>query len=193
MDGPTLSKLRLGYSKHVDKFWNRHEKILHKVEGAAVYAKSPNFRVIEIQPDEVNPIEPWAYLSFGAAEMGKGPLTEFMLLSPFQEERHLATIAQVSLVHSMLPAGLSPGSTVSLGRGWREGSKLEHLLVTVPYPYGPSVENCETKAGDVKLYWLMPITSKEAAFVAKEGLEALELKFEAARADFTKVNRPSVV
>ena len=189
----TIAAIRLAYTKHLDQFWNRHEKKFIDVNGASIKAKVPKFRVIELSPDEVNPIEPWAYVSYGAHEVSKRVMTEFMLLSPVKDDRHLQTVAAVVRTHGMLPNGLTPGSTVALAHGWREGSTLMHLLVTLPYPYGPMVETCTTPSGELKLYWLMPITAAEAKYVGEHGLEAMEQKFESVGVDFTQVNRASVV
>lgn len=52
---------------------------------------------------------------------------------------------------------LSIGQTVDIGRPWIEGSSADHLLVSLPYPYGPGLEHCEAAGRHVQVLWLVPI------------------------------------
>jgi hypothetical protein len=55
---------------------------------------------------------------------------------------------------------------VNLGEPWLPGSACDHGLISLPYPWGPELE---------------------------DGLAALEERFQAARLDFTNPGRASVV
>jgi hypothetical protein len=57
---------------------------------------------------------------------------------------------------------LRAGSAVNIGRPWMDGSGADHLLVSLPYPYGPALETCELGERHVRFLWLVPITAAEA-------------------------------
>jgi hypothetical protein len=80
---------------------------------------------------------------------------------------------------------------VNIGRPWVEGSTCTHGLVSLPYLDGPSMEWMREPA--VRFLWLIPITESERDFKAREGLGALEARFEAAGFDYLDLMRPTVV
>ncbi len=89
---------------------------------------------------------------------------------------------------------LDLGSTVNVGRGWLEGSNYDHLLVSLPYPYGPNLETCVINQDlTVRYLWLLPINADENRYLKEAGLEALEQRFDDAEIDALDPNRPSVV
>ena len=64
--------------------------------------------------------------------------------------------------------------------------------MSVPYPFGPQLESCTWKGGHARLLWLLPITEAERAYKIREGVEALEQRFEQAGIDPTDSARGSV-
>jgi hypothetical protein len=88
---------------------------------------------------------------------------------------------------------LDVGSVVNIGDPWMPGSQCDHLLVSVPYPYGPKLEWMKFPDICVRFLWALPITPREAAFAELNGCEALEQKFDAARVDYLNSFRSSIV
>lgn len=50
-------------------------------------------------------------------------------------------------------------------------ASADHLMVSLPYPYGPDLEWCETPSGKVQVLWLVPITGAEADLARTKELQ----------------------
>jgi hypothetical protein len=190
------SEVRTALIAHVDRFFSRHEKELIDAPEWKIRAELSHFRVCRVHPAPENPVDPWVYLSLGAWEItvDAGQGFEFFLISTQQQDAHAETVAEICARHANLPGGLKPGMVVSLGRPIIPGATVDHLLVTLPYPYGPKLEDVESPPGtDIRILWLLPITTAEAALAKEQGSEALEKKFESIYMDFTVFDRESVV
>ncbi len=87
------------------------------------------------------------------------------------------------------PLGL--GHSVNFGRPWLAGSACTRGLISLPYLDGSELEWLAEPR--VRFLWLIPVTDAELLFRKREGTEALEAKFEAARFDFLDPLRASVV
>ena len=88
---------------------------------------------------------------------------------------------------------LGVGHTLSIGDAWVEGSPLQALLVSLPYAWGPKLEHCQLVDRHIQVLWVLPIYEVERAFARTEGLEALEVRLEAAHIDTLDPMRPAVV
>lgn len=190
MPAVPTTHVRHALHDHVDQHWPGYDKSLMRVDHP-VTAAVPNFRVACIHPKSDD--EPWAYLSLGGFEVSPDPLCglEFLLLAKDQDGQHAGTLALAASLHSQSP--LKQGSVIDLGEPWAEGGKLQHLLVTLPYPYGPNLERCQAGLYSLRVMWLLPITAAEFALLQAESLEALEGRFEQAGIDFLDPSRDSVV
>jgi hypothetical protein len=73
-----------------------------------------------------------------------------------------------------------------------DGSAADHLLVSLPYPYGPALETCDLGERHVHFLWLVPITRAEANLVRTEGVDALERLLEQGDADVITPTRRSL-
>ena len=62
-----------------------------------------------------------------------------------------------------------------------------------PYPFGPDLEVCNFPGGHVHVVWLLPITAAERDFKVREGLEALEQRFDACGLKYWVPGRESAV
>ncbi len=185
---------------HIDCFFREQEKDLLRPPLSPARAALPQLRVAVVKPS--SRVEPWVYLSVGAWELfddGSGTAAaprqaqEFMLMAPGEDMRHVAQISRA--IDAALAAGqpLEQGAIVPLGRPWIEGGVADHLLVTLPYPFGHALECCELGLVTVRYRWLLPITRAETDYCREHGVEALEQRFESAAMDFMAANRGSVV
>jgi Suppressor of fused protein (SUFU) len=119
--------------------------------------------------------------------------TEFFLLSPTEDPRHVELLAKVANLHADARYRLDVGSTINIGRPWMVGSEADHLLVSLPCPYGPALERCDLGERHVRFLWLVPITAAEADLARRQGLEALERLLEQDGVNVISPKRPSLV
>jgi hypothetical protein len=182
-----------GERSHLDEFWpdRSHEEFVWTL--GPIGQSLPRFRVRRIAPAERR--DPWVYVTVGTWEATAGDAhgTEFFLLSPTEDPRHVELLAMVANLHADARYRLRVGSTVNIGRPWAEGSAADHLLVSLPYPYGPALERCELGERHVRFLWLVPITAAEADLVRTKGPEALESLLEQGSVDVISPKRRSLV
>ena len=88
---------------------------------------------------------------------------------------------------------LDLGHIVNIGQPWVEGSGCDRLLMSLPYPFGPTLEWLRSEALTVQLLWALPITPAEAAFAEQNGVEELEQRFDAAKVHYWDPLRHSAV
>ena len=149
----------------------------------------PGFRIAEIQPDAGRPY--WSFLTVGCwqSAVTSSLQAEFVLAANSGDGRHAETIAITAFYNCDYPLGL--GGIVELGEPWIEGSSCDHVLVSLPYPYGPGLEIVEGTS--IRYRWLLPITPDEASFGRIAGVEELERLFDASEMDFANPARASIV
>jgi hypothetical protein len=182
-----------GVRSHLDRFWRDrpHEEFVWTV--GPISQTLPRFRVRRIAP--IQRRDPWVYATIGAWEATADAThgTEFVFLSPSESPAHVELLAMVANLHADPRYRLDVGSTVDIGRPWMEGSPADHLLVSLPYPFGPELERCELTDRHVRFLWLVPITAAEAALAKSQGMESLEQLLERTKVDVIAPNRRSVV
>lgn len=151
----------------------------------------PRFYVLEIAPGPRSRL--WLYLTVGASTLRPvgEPALEFILACPIQTSRGVELTTMIARYHRN--RGLGKGHTLPLDESWLPGATCDHMLVTVPYPWGPKLEVIDTEDRHVHVLWLLPITQAERDFKATRGLEALESLFEANALKYWRVDRPSLV
>jgi hypothetical protein len=181
-----------GERAHIDGFWpGRPSKDFEWTLGP-IGERLPSFRVRRVAP--VRKEEPWVYATIGVweATAGERDGLEFFLLSPVESPLHVELLAMVANFHADPRYRLSVGRTINIGRPWIAGSAADHLLVSLPYPYGPTFECCDLGDRHIRFLWLVPVTAAEAQLSKEHGLEALERRFEADGLDMIDPRRRSV-
>jgi hypothetical protein len=159
-----------------------------------VYSRVPTYHLIVVRPAE--PGDGWLYVTSGcwAATQREGHGIEFIVWGTEDRAEHRWAQMMTAWYHSGPPTDrLGLGHTLPIGEPWLPGSRCDHLLVSLPYPWGPDLEICDWPGGHIQLLWLLPITRAERDFKAEHGLEALESKLEDAAIIPTDPHRPSVV
>ncbi len=151
----------------------------------------PKFRVLEISPGSVSNF--WTYVSAGAwkVKQENSGLTEFSIITETQDLRQVELLAMNAIYY--MDHHLELGDSYAIGEPWAEGSKCDHMLISLPYPYGQDWEMCNLDNGHLHIYWLLPITNPEHDYKVKNGVEALEELFEKVGLEFWKTDRRSVV
>jgi hypothetical protein len=151
----------------------------------------PQFRVLQLAPAGRDRL--WHYVSIGAwsATAGGGHGVEFILSTAMQTARAVELLAMNVYYHREDHLGL--GHTVPIGEPWLPGSECDHLLVSLPYPFGPRLQRCQVAERYVDFLWLVPITRAERDFKTAHGQEELEQQFEAAGLRYWEADRKSVV
>jgi hypothetical protein len=179
---------------HLRRFFTGHEVQTFAWTFGPIEERIPGFRVARVAPGPRANL--WSYVSLGCwrTTQVEGHGLEFVIAAADDDPRFV----ELSAINAYYHAGpssqrLDIGHTVPIGEPWLPGSACDHLVVSLPYPYGPEFEMCDWEVGHARILWLLPITEAERDFKAANGLEALEQRLEAARIDFWDPARPSTV
>ncbi|WP_405536866.1 suppressor of fused domain protein [Streptomyces sp. NBC_00075] len=158
---------------HVRKFWDGHIVEPAPWGRGPILERVPKFSAYRVLPQRAG--EAWVYVTVGSSVDGSevGGI-EFFVMSPVADEIHSETLAMVSHYHSFEAHRLSIGSIINIGRPWMSDSPMDHLLVSLPYPYGPQLEWAPPEAGGARFLWLLPIHRSEADFIKRETLDEFE-------------------
>jgi len=186
-----ISKRSQEIHDHVQRFFAGHKVNERQWAGTYVSDLYPDFRVLEIEPGPV--AGNWNYVSSGTwevAQEGAG-LKEFTIITDRPNLRQIQLLTMNHVYHR--DENLMVGSTYAIGEQWVEGSNCTHMLVSLPYPYGPDFEICAIGDGHLHIYWLLPITEREHDYKVQNGADALEEVFETKGLEYWKTKRKSVI
>jgi len=177
--------------RHIRQFFDGHQITETTFDAGPILNIQPNFQVLCIQPGPK--VGLWAYISKGIWELGdeRSEYMEFMILSPKSSQRCVELLAMSAYYHYTDRLGL--GHTCPIGAPWLENSTCDHFLISLPYTLGPQLEICQVGEENLHIYWALPITNREREYKVKNGLEALEAKFEEKGLMYWEVYRPSVI
>ena len=175
--------------RHLRQFFAGHACEEHHWTLGPAVVELPRLRVAEFAPGPK--IGLWVYATVGAWEARDDPRLEFVIAAPERDERHVELLTMAAWYHGR--RGLGTGHTVPLGEPWLPGSSCEFFLVSLPYPFGPALEVCDVADLHVHVLWLLPITAAEREFKMREGVEALEQRFDACKLEYWTPNRASAV
>lgn len=170
-------------------FVDRRVEVFTWPAGPAL-AANPHLRVLRVAPQQRGGV--WTYVTVGgwAGTPGDAGL-ELILCTAAPEERAVELLAMATHYHRGGVLGL--GHTVPVGEPWLPGSACDHLLVSLPYPFGPDLQTAHVRGRHVEFLWLLPITAAERDLKMTAGLEELEVRFEQAGLRYWQPDRASVV
>ena len=179
--------------EHVKKFWANSVVFEEHWKEGAIEGNLPGFQILRVVSR--TPGRPIIYVTNGCfvVELAQHIRHEFFLISPRDDLQPVETLTMLANFHADERYRLDVGSVVNIGDPWIPGSKCDHLLISIPYPYGPKLEWLKMPGICVRFLWALPITQREAAFVELNGLEALEQKFDAAKVDYMNPFRSSII
>lgn len=179
--------------RHYDKYWGagRIEEI-HWTPGP-IATRLPQLHIARVAPSREG--EPWTLATIGMSEVDADHNhgIELVAMAPDAGAAVIFNLGMLAHYHAG-PAGnrLGLGHTVPIGQGWVDGSALEHVLISLPYPWGPKLELCQLGRRLVRVLWALPIYEAERRLKVRHGLEALEQRLEAASVNPLDPRRPSV-
>ncbi|WP_017573907.1 suppressor of fused domain protein [Nocardiopsis halotolerans] len=177
--------------RHVREFWHGHAVDPVTWDEAPILDLVPGFTTYRVAPRSAG--EAWVYVTAGSSVHQAGGGTEFFLMSPVAADEHAETLAMVSHLHSFEEYRLDVGSVIDVGGPWTDGSRMDHLLVSLPYPYGPALEWAPEESGGARFLWLLPIHRSEAALIGTESLDAFEELLEAEGVNVLDLDRAPLV
>ncbi|MEE2040628.1 suppressor of fused domain protein [Nocardiopsis sp. CT-R113] len=177
--------------RHVREFWQGHAVEPTTWEHAPLLDRVPGFATYRVAPRNAG--EGWVHVTVGSSVHEERGGTEFFLMAPTGAQAHAETLAMVSHLHSFEEYRIGAGSVIDVGGPWTEGSRMDHLLVSPPYPYGPALEWAPAETGGARFLWLLPVHRSEAAFVAAESLDAFEEVLEAEGVNVLDTDRAPLV
>jgi Suppressor of fused protein (SUFU) len=175
--------------QHLRQFFDGHSCEEHLWTLGPAHDELPRLRVAEFAPGPK--IGLWVYATVGAWEARNDPRLEFLIVAPEQDLRHVELLFMAAWYHGR--RGLGCGHTLPIGEPWVAGSACNFFLVSLPYPFGPQLEVCNFPNWHLRVLWLLPITSAEREFKVREGLEALEQRFDACGLEYWMPDRASVM
>jgi hypothetical protein len=186
-------RLRRAVYDHATGFWANSVVSEEKWDEGPIEENVPGFKVLKLKSNEKG--RPVAYVTCGcfSVEAPDHIRHEFFLISPKVDNQHVETLTMLANFHADKKYRLDVGSIVSIGAPWMEGSKCNHLLISIPYPYGPKLEWLKTDTACIRFLWALPITEREAGFAELHGFSALEERFDSARLNYLDIFRPSAI
>lgn len=177
---------------HLKSFWSDRTVTEHRLGYGPIEQHLPRFRVICFHPTKTATY--WIYSTLGCWEVDTGHhRLEFFVLSPTAQESCVEMLSMLANYHADPHHRLGLGSIVEIGDPWITGSKCDHLLVSLPYIFGPQLEWLRTADICVRIFWLVPITRKEAAFAQRNSVEELEQIFDKKKIRYLDPQRTSLI
>jgi hypothetical protein len=177
-----------GLRRHLPTFFTGHpyEETVWTLGPAELL---PRLKIAVMSPDPRTGL--WVYATVGASAARSDPtsLLEFVLTAPAEDLRHAELMTMTAYDHHTEGFGL--GHTFPIGEPWLSGSACDHMLISLPYPFGPELEVCCLGERELSFYWVLLITRAERDFKAEHGQEALEQRFNAQAIEFWDPRRPS--
>jgi hypothetical protein len=152
---------------------------------------SSDFRVLRFAPRPEREI--WTYATQCMSQPNDESRIEIHIFAP-QENGEVVELLVATAHYHRTGAHLSLGHGVNFGRPWWPGSLCDHGLISLPYLDGPRLEWLQTARGCTKIrfLWLIPVTSSEVEFARKNGIDALETRFQMRRFNYVDPRREAV-
>jgi hypothetical protein len=180
------------FHKHVSDFFTGHRVGRRDFDRGPIQKVAPGFHALSIGPGPRTKL--WSYVSVGGALVTKPgrPVIEFLVMSEQESDAMVERLAMTVYYHHRETLGV--GHTYPFGKPWVDGSTLDHVLVSRPYPFGPALESFPlADGGHGRLLWLVPITAAERKYKIEHGLDALETLFDRANLEYWNTSRLSLV
>jgi hypothetical protein len=151
-----------------------------------------DFRVVEFRvpalPGSVYATDGMRRAAAAGGEYG----LELCLTVAAPDAGHVELLTAIAHFH-LTGEALDLGHTIRFGRPLAPGSRLTHGFISLPYLWGPTLEQFSEDCRPTRVLWLVPITEAERLFLMENGVDALEEELEARNFNYLDPHRPSVV
>ena len=190
-DFPSCDDVCGALAEHVGRFFSGHAIEAFTWPAGPIREANPHFRALRVAPQVSGGL--WHYISNGgwAATEDQNNGLEFIISTPGPVDRAVELLAMTVYYNRGGKLGL--GHTLPIGEPWMPSSRCDHLLISLPYTFGPKLQTCHVGDRHVDFLWLLPITAAERDFKVANGLEALESRFEQRQLEYWDIGRPSTV
>jgi hypothetical protein len=191
VDLPPCDDVCGALEEHVRTFFHGHQVEAFTWRAGPILDANPHFRALRVAP--ISPHGLWTYVSVGgwATTAATNHGLEFVLTVPSETPRAVELLAMTVYYHRDERLGL--GHTYPIGEPWLPGSQCDYMLVSLPYPFGPDLQQCDVGDRHVDFLWLLPITEQERAFKINHGQEALEARFDEIGLHYWVTRRDSAI
>lgn len=176
-------------ARHYSKFFGTSYNV-YRWEKGPVNEIGPDFSVLEFP--SIPTRGGWIYCTSCMALASDSHGIELFMIAPVQDHQNIELLTVVAHFHRTATR-LKCGDTVDFGTSWGGANKCDCGLISLPYLFGPPLENLEIASKNIRILWLLPITRAEREYKIKFGLEALEAKFEDPKFNYLNQARKSVV
>ena len=140
----------------------------------------PGLHIAEIRPKDWPGITILATIGAWTGTRDSNHNLEFLALATSDVRTVRTRLAKVAYYNAGPPDHrLGVGHTIPIGEPWVKCSNLDHVLLSVPYLWGPSLEDLVLADRHIRVLWALPIYRIEAEYRHLHGLEELERKLEA--------------
>lgn len=189
-DFPPCDDVCGALEEHVRRFFAGRTIEVFTWPAGPIREQNPHFRALRVAPATSGDV--WTYVSVGGWAASEGDFgLEFVLCTASAEDRAVELLAMTVFYNR--GGKLNLGHTVPVGEPWLSGSKCDHLLVCLPYPFGPDLQTCHVGDRHVEFLWLLPITEAERDLKVASGLEALESRFDEVGLKYWQTDRASII
>jgi hypothetical protein len=98
-----------------------------------------------------------------------------------------AKLLELSVYYHLTLRPLEPTDVIEIGSMPENILGYSHIYISVPFFFPGSINCIELDDARFALQWLMPIFSKEAAFIEEHGADVFESRLKASRYDYFEV------
>jgi suppressor of fused protein SUFU len=180
--------------EHLARVFPKREVARAVLPPGGLVVNLPELAVFSVAPAAAER-GPWLYVTAGASAepMEDGYGLEFVLCAPAPSDAAAKLVAMVANLHADPRYPMSLGQVLEIGHPWLPGASADHLIVALPTVFDPELEWLSDRESTARFIWLIPITSREAAFARQKGLNALQEQLGAAQVDVSALVRESAV
>lgn len=178
--------------EHYSSVWGRSPRSERRLRRGRIHELPDAFTVLEFAPTGTRSAR--TYATCAMSQPGDEERLELHMFGPSAGKTgaSLVELLTITAHYHRTGARLGLGHSVKFGRPWLPTSACDHGLISLPYLDGPRLEWVRIAGAATRFLWLIPITSAEVELKRREGLDALEERFEAAQFDYLDPARPSV-
>jgi hypothetical protein len=180
---------RTAITKHCNEIWGDNLQIKYFGKGP-IEELPKNFCVLEYKPRHEDNM--WKYTTCCMSqETDENPI-ELHMFSPKQSSEVIELLTVIAHSHRRHEK-YDLHHTLNFGKSWIDNSLCTRGYISLPYLYGPKLEDMEFQNKITKFYWLIPITDSELEYAKKYGVEAIERKFDTPGFNYLDINRKSLL